>query len=134
MRMLFSSSDIAEIGRVGREFLEAGIPCGVRYDPPREGLCPAPAHAELWVQSETDFHRAVLLYLRLTGNSDAKAINWSPELSAAEALRPPAADKATTSPGYPANALAPVTGCSAREALDQGFNQSSTSRPGLGGK
>ncbi len=72
MRMLFSSSDIAEIGRVGHEFAEAGIPCGVRYDPPREGTCPAPAHAELWVQSENDFYRAVLLYLRLAGDSNPR--------------------------------------------------------------
>jgi hypothetical protein len=64
MQMLFSSADITEIGRVGRQFVEAGIPCGVRYEPPREGTCPAPAHAELWVQSKDDFYRALLLYLR----------------------------------------------------------------------
>ena len=69
MRLLFSSSDITDIGRVGREFIAAGIPCGVRYDPPSEGARPAPAHAELWVQNEDDFHRAVLLYLRLGGSS-----------------------------------------------------------------
>jgi len=69
--MLFSSSDITEIGRIGREFVEAGIPCGVRYDPPKEGACPATAHAELWVQNENDFYQAVVLYLRLGGNSPA---------------------------------------------------------------
>jgi hypothetical protein len=69
MRLLFSSSDITDIGRVGREFIEAGIPCGVRYDPPRDGASPAPAHAELWIQNENDFHRAVALYLRLSGTS-----------------------------------------------------------------
>jgi hypothetical protein len=78
MRMLFSSSDITEIGRVGREFVEAGIPCGVRYDPPREGACPTPGHAELWVQSESDFHRAVTLYLRLAGRSDARTTSAAP--------------------------------------------------------
>ena len=66
--MVFSSSDITEIGRVGRQFLEAGIPCGIRYDPPREGASAAPGHAELWVQNEEYFYQAVALYLRLDGN------------------------------------------------------------------
>ena len=63
MRLLFASSDIAAIGHVSRDFVAAGIPYGVRYDPPREGFCPTPPHAELWVQNETDFHRAVMIYL-----------------------------------------------------------------------
>jgi hypothetical protein len=72
MRLLFSSSDITNIGRVGRQFIEAGIPCGVRYDPPGEGACPAPAHAELWVQNESDFYRAIVLYLRRGGSSQGR--------------------------------------------------------------
>jgi hypothetical protein len=72
MQLLFSSSDITEIGRVGRQFVEAGIPCGVRYEPPREGTCPAPAQAELWVQSKDDFYRAVVLYLRHTAGGTAE--------------------------------------------------------------
>jgi hypothetical protein len=88
MKMLFSSSDITEIGRVGREFVQAGILCGVRYDPPREGPCPAPAHAELWVQSENDFYRAVLLYLRLNGRSEGGAPSAPLGYSPATALSP----------------------------------------------
>ena len=90
MRLLFSSSDITDIGRVGREFIDAGIPCGVRYDPPMDGVCPAPAHAELWVQNEDDFHRAVVLYLRRGGSSqgsipntrqpDAEKPSWTPKM------------------------------------------------------
>jgi hypothetical protein len=72
MKLSFSSSDLTHIGRVGREFVEAGIPCGVRYDPPQQGTCPTPPHAELWVQNENDFHRAVLLYLQLGSGSQAK--------------------------------------------------------------
>lgn len=65
MKLLFSSSDVVEVGRVGREFVEAGIPCGVRYDPPTDGASPSTGHAELWVQNEKDLFRAVVLYLRL---------------------------------------------------------------------
>jgi hypothetical protein len=77
MRMLFCSSDIAEIGRVGREFEQAGIRCGVRYDPPREGACPTPPHAELWIHNEKDFYQAVVLYLRLGGQQLANSAELS---------------------------------------------------------
>jgi len=70
MRLVFSSSDITEIGRVGREFIAAGIPCGIRYDPPGEGVCPTPAHAELWIQHENDFQRAVMLYACRDGSPE----------------------------------------------------------------
>ncbi len=77
MKLLFSSSDILEIGRVGREFVEAGIPCGVRYDPPKEGLSPSAPYAELWVQNEKDYYRAVVLFLRLGGGSLIGVQNFS---------------------------------------------------------
>jgi hypothetical protein len=75
MKLSFSSSDITEIGRVGRKFIEAGIACGVRYDPPTQGVSPAPAHGELWVQNETDFYRAVVLYLRQGSGGLTEATN-----------------------------------------------------------
>jgi hypothetical protein len=75
--MLFCSSDIAEIGRVGRQFEEAGIRCGVRYDPPREGACPTPPHAELWIHNEQDFYQAVVLYLRSGANAPANSADLS---------------------------------------------------------
>lgn len=77
MKLLFSSSDILEIGRVGREFVEAGIPCGVRYDPPKEGVSPTAPYAELWVQNEKDFYRAVVLFLRLGAGSLIGVQNFS---------------------------------------------------------
>ena len=77
MKLLFSSSDIVEIGRVGREFVEAGIPCGVRYDPPKEGASPTPPYAELWVQEERDFYRAVILFLKIGGGSLIGVQNFS---------------------------------------------------------
>ena len=92
MRLLFSSSDIVEIGRIGREFLEAGILCGIRYDPPREGACPAPAHAELWVQSESDFYQAVVLYLRLAGSSGVRMPERLPGHYPTRAFGPPPAE------------------------------------------
>jgi hypothetical protein len=94
MRLLFSSSDITDIGRVSREFAAAGILCGVRYDPPGEGACPTPAHAELWIQNETDFHRAVVIYLGLNGSSHG----CIPDLRDGGAGKPPwtaAAPKST---------------------------------------
>lgn len=77
MKLLFSSSDIVEIGRVGREFVEAGIPCGVRYDPPKEGTSPTAPYAELWVQNERDFYRAVSIFLRLGAGSLIGVQNFS---------------------------------------------------------
>ncbi len=77
MKLLFSSSDIVEIGRVGREFVAAGIQCGVRYDPPKDGISPTAPYAELWVQNESDFYRAVVLFLRLGGDSLIGVQNFS---------------------------------------------------------
>src|SRR5271167_3667159 len=77
MKLLFSSADIVEIGRVGREFVEAGIPCGVRYDPPKDGASPTAPYAELWVQDERDFYRAVILFLRLGGGPLVGVQNFS---------------------------------------------------------
>ena len=82
---------MAEMGRIGQEFVEAGILCGIRYDPPREGACPAPAHAELWIQSESDFYRAVVLYLRLAGSSGVKMPDALPGHYSAKAFGPPSA-------------------------------------------
>ena len=84
MKLLFSSSDIVEIGRVGREFVEAGIPCGVRYDPPKDGASPTAPYAELWVQNERDFYRAVVLFLRLGAGSLIGVQNFSRMQSAAK--------------------------------------------------
>jgi hypothetical protein len=77
MKLLFSSSDVVEIGRVGREFVEAGIACGVRYDPPKEGASPTPAYAELWVREERDYFRAVVLFLKIGGGSLIGVQNFS---------------------------------------------------------
>ena len=77
MKLLFSSSDIVEIGRVGREFVEAGIACGVRYDPPKGGISPTAPYAELWVQNEKDYYRAVVLFMRLGGGSLIGVQNFS---------------------------------------------------------
>jgi diadenosine tetraphosphatase ApaH/serine/threonine PP2A family protein phosphatase len=63
MKMLFYSSDHAEVERVSREFALAGITCEVRHFPSRKGK-PVP-DAELWIRNDRDCHRAFMLCVRL---------------------------------------------------------------------
>ncbi len=63
MKMLFYSSDHAEVERVSREFALAGITCEVRHFPSRRGK-PIP-DAELWIRNDGDCHRAFMLCVRL---------------------------------------------------------------------
>jgi hypothetical protein len=58
MKMLFFSSDNAEVQEVSREFTQAGIPCEVRKGLARNGHA---VEAELWIQNDRDCHRAFLL-------------------------------------------------------------------------
>jgi hypothetical protein len=58
MKMLFFSSDGAEVEMVSREFIEAGIPCEVRSY--KRDHCSS-EEAELWIQNDRDCHRAFLL-------------------------------------------------------------------------
>jgi len=58
MKMLFFSSDNAEVQEVGHEFTQAGIPCEVRKGPAHNGHA---VEAELWIQNDRDCHRAFML-------------------------------------------------------------------------
>lgn len=71
---------------MGREFVAAGIQCGVRYDPPKDGLTPTAPYAELWVQNEKDFYRAVVMFLRLGGGPLVGVQNFSRTQMTTEAM------------------------------------------------
>ena len=58
MKMLFFSSDPSEVEHVRREFALAGIACEVRHGTVSHGRA---LDAELWIQHDTDCHRAFLL-------------------------------------------------------------------------
>ena len=65
MKMLFYSSDGAEVELVSKRFLDAGIPCEIRNGP-----FPAPndshgSDTELWIRNDKDCHRAFMLCVAL---------------------------------------------------------------------
>ncbi len=62
MKMLFFSSDPSEVEHVRREFALAGIPCEMRHAHVSHGRT---LDAELWIQNDTDCHRAFLLCVQL---------------------------------------------------------------------
>ncbi len=62
MKMLFFSSDNAEVEQVSREFTQAGIACEIRDGSNHQSR---PAEAELWIHNDRDCHRALLLCVQL---------------------------------------------------------------------
>jgi hypothetical protein len=62
MKMLFFSSDKAEVEQVSREFAQAGIPNEVRAGSGKR----ASPELELWIKNERDCHRAFTLCVRLS--------------------------------------------------------------------
>ena len=62
MKMLFFSSDSAEVQQVSKEFTQAGIPCEVRNDSRVRGVF---REAELWIRNDRDCHRAFMLCVQL---------------------------------------------------------------------
>ena len=58
MKMLFFSSDNAEVQEVSHQFTQAGIPCEIRQGLARNGHA---VEAELWIQNDQDCHRAFML-------------------------------------------------------------------------
>jgi hypothetical protein len=65
MKMVFFSSEVSEVELVNREFIQAGIRCEIRHSPNGEAAVPYPACAEVWIQNDEDFHRALLLCVQL---------------------------------------------------------------------
>ena len=62
MKMLFFSSDSAEVRQVSKEFTQAGIPCEIRNDGLVRGGF---REAELWIRNDRDCHRAFMLCVQL---------------------------------------------------------------------
>jgi len=65
MTMLFFSPDGSEVEGVARNLLDAGIPCEVRSGPFPDAMFPYEADAELWVQNDKDYYRALMLFVQL---------------------------------------------------------------------
>ncbi len=61
MKLVFFSSDRAEIEQVERELVDAGIACTMQSGPMPEGYFPSASYAELWVQDDHDWRRALML-------------------------------------------------------------------------
>jgi len=65
MKMLFFSSDRAEVELVRKELVQEGIPCEVRCAEVAGNNSLHPADAELWVLKDQDAYTAFLLCVRL---------------------------------------------------------------------
>ena len=65
MKLLYYSSDSAEVDRVRREFLNAAIPCEVREGSALDAKSQPVAQAELWIKDDGDYYRAVMLCIHL---------------------------------------------------------------------
>lgn len=61
MKMVFFSSDRLEMEQVERGLVDAGIPCLTRTGPMPEGYFPSASYAELWIQDDHDWQRALLV-------------------------------------------------------------------------
>ncbi len=62
MKMLFFSSDGAEVAHVSRQFIDAGIPCEIHH---HKVSADHNLEAELWIQNDRDCHRALMLCVQL---------------------------------------------------------------------
>lgn len=60
MKLLFFSSDAAEVERTCRELDEAGIPCEIRNGSADRGEQADSLCAELWLHNDQDTHRALM--------------------------------------------------------------------------
>ena len=91
MKMLFFSSDVSEVERVGDEFVRAGIPCEIRKGPALNGKVHRPPQAELWIRNDRDCHRAFMLCVHL-GVGFAKRAARRPLFDHSELDPPPEPD------------------------------------------
>jgi hypothetical protein len=91
MKMLFFSSEHAEVETLRQEFVEAGIPCEVHGSEVPEGVVPAPHDEELWIQRDEDCYRALMLCIHL-GVGFAKPAARKPSVENAPADDDPALD------------------------------------------
>jgi len=104
VKLLYFSSDGAEVDLLFREFLAAGIPCEVRRGPFPEGMFPSEGYAELWIERDRDWHRALMLCVEL----DAECRGGP--------VRPQAQEKGAATPHPAASASAKVHSASTRRS------------------
>ena len=74
MKMLFFSSERAEVESVRQEFVKAGISCEIRDSRAPKNMSTGSSDAELWIQNDQDCHRAFMLCVQL-GVGFAKRAN-----------------------------------------------------------
>lgn len=65
MKLMFFSSDRAEVERLRQELAAAAIACEVRECGNAEGIYPTSAEVELWLENEADYYWAAMLCVRL---------------------------------------------------------------------
>ena len=65
MKMLFYSSDGAEVELVSKRFIDAGIPCEIRNGPFPITDGSQGSESELWIRNDKDCHRAFMLCVAL---------------------------------------------------------------------
>ncbi|HZR17511.1 MAG TPA: hypothetical protein VFE51_09305 [Verrucomicrobiae bacterium] len=62
MKMLFSARDRAQVEMARDQLTAAGVSCEVREYPTQTQEPGTPSYRELWVQANTDYHTASILY------------------------------------------------------------------------
>ena len=62
MKMLFSSRNRAQIEQVRAKLAASGIRCEVRYFPVDAQLSGTSSYPELWIEPNSDYHTASILY------------------------------------------------------------------------
>ena len=91
MKMLFYSSEHAEVETLRKEFVEAGIPCEVHDSEVPQGIAPGSREEELWIQRDEDCYRALMLCIHL-GAGFGKRAAKKPSLDGTEPPDDPALD------------------------------------------
>lgn len=61
MKMLFSTTDRAEVKQVKKRLYDAGIRCEVRNNRVAQGIFGIPSYPELWVKDDGDILKALKL-------------------------------------------------------------------------
>jgi hypothetical protein len=62
MKMVFSARDRSQVEQARDRLAAAGIPCEVRQYPSHPAKTGTLLYRELWVQANTDYHTASILY------------------------------------------------------------------------
>jgi hypothetical protein len=81
MKMMFFSSERAEVERLRQELKTAGMPCEVRESGVVEGIYANAPDVELWLQNDDDYYWASMLCVRL-GLGFARRIGRIQDLAA----------------------------------------------------